>query len=58
MTGLQAVRTTVLQSNYWTLLYSCIIRVCSENTLSTSLLHLAFLALEKKTVRLKQMQIK
>lgn len=55
MTWLQAVGTTVLQSNYCTLLYCSIIRVCSENTLSTSLLHLAFLALEKKTVRLKQM---
>ena len=58
MAWLQAVRTAVLQSNYWTLVYCSIIRVCSENTLSTSLLHLAFLALEKKTVRLKQMQIK
>jgi hypothetical protein len=58
MTWLQAVGTTVLQSNYRTLLYCSIVRVCSENTLSTSLLHLAFLALEKKTVRLKQMQMK
>ena len=58
MTWLQAIRTAVLQPNYRTLLNCSIIRVCSKNTLCTSLLHFAFLALEKKTVRLKQMWMK
>jgi hypothetical protein len=54
LTWLDAVRATILQTDHKTSLYCRVVRVCSKDMLSINPLHLSLLALEQKTVRLKQ----